>query len=157
MRLAEGAGFEPAIRFPVYTLSRRAPSTTRPPLRLGASGAPGSSSSSVRLLSRWILPWSGAVRIASGCMCSTEKSAHYSHTWWYDKTLCCQSINLFPLQAVTPIMIVLCQIPLGLEIAGPMLVCAKGGVRVLSFGVVSDGLACLDGGFLQGQVAIWPG
>src|SRR5579872_7148811 len=30
--MAEGAGFEPAIRFPVYTLSRRAPSTTRPPL-----------------------------------------------------------------------------------------------------------------------------
>jgi len=90
-------------------------------------------------------------------MCSTEKSAHYSHTWWYDKTLCCQSINLFPLQAVTPIMIVLCQIPLGLKIAGLMLVCAKGGVRVLSFEVVSDGLACLDGGFLQGQVALWPG
>ncbi len=35
--MAEGAGFEPAIRFPVYTLSRRAPSTARPPLRcLGA-------------------------------------------------------------------------------------------------------------------------
>jgi hypothetical protein len=32
--MAERAGFEPAIRFPVYTLSRRAPSTTRPPLRL---------------------------------------------------------------------------------------------------------------------------
>ena len=31
--LAEGAGFEPAIRFPVYTLSRRAPSTARPPLQ----------------------------------------------------------------------------------------------------------------------------
>ncbi len=31
--LAERAGFEPAIRFPVYTLSRRAPSTTRPPLQ----------------------------------------------------------------------------------------------------------------------------
>src|SRR5258707_15797502 len=31
--VAEGAGFEPAIRFPVYTLSRRAPSTARPPLR----------------------------------------------------------------------------------------------------------------------------
>jgi hypothetical protein len=31
-QLAEGAGFEPAIRFPVYTLSRRAPSTARPPL-----------------------------------------------------------------------------------------------------------------------------
>src|SRR4051812_49675319 len=32
--VAEGAGFEPAIPFPVYTLSRRAPSTTRPPLRI---------------------------------------------------------------------------------------------------------------------------
>ena len=30
--LAERAGFEPAIQFPVYTLSRRAPSTTRTPL-----------------------------------------------------------------------------------------------------------------------------
>jgi hypothetical protein len=29
---AERAGFEPAIPFPVYTLSRRAPSTTRTPL-----------------------------------------------------------------------------------------------------------------------------
>jgi hypothetical protein len=29
---AERAGFEPAIQFPVYTLSRRAPSTTRTPL-----------------------------------------------------------------------------------------------------------------------------
>src|SRR5436190_21403351 len=32
VKVAEGAGFEPAIRLPVYTLSRRAPSTTRPPL-----------------------------------------------------------------------------------------------------------------------------
>ena len=31
--MAERAGFEPAVRFPVHTLSRRAPSTTRPPLR----------------------------------------------------------------------------------------------------------------------------
>ena len=31
--LAEGEGFEPPIRLPVYTLSRRAPSTTRPSLR----------------------------------------------------------------------------------------------------------------------------
>ena len=30
--VAEGVGFEPAIRFPAYTLSRRAPSTARPPL-----------------------------------------------------------------------------------------------------------------------------
>src|SRR5690606_41172757 len=31
--LAEGEGFEPSIRFPVYTLSKRAPSATRPPLQ----------------------------------------------------------------------------------------------------------------------------
>jgi hypothetical protein len=30
--LAEGKGFEPLRRLPAYTLSRRAPSTTRPPL-----------------------------------------------------------------------------------------------------------------------------
>ncbi len=30
--VAEGGGFEPPRRSPVYTLSRRAPSTTRPPL-----------------------------------------------------------------------------------------------------------------------------
>ncbi len=34
MLMAEREGFEPSIRFPVYTRSRRAPSTTRPPLRL---------------------------------------------------------------------------------------------------------------------------
>lgn len=32
-KLADGAGFEPAIPFPVYALSRRAPSTARPPIR----------------------------------------------------------------------------------------------------------------------------
>jgi hypothetical protein len=36
--MAEGAGFEPARRFfTVYTLSRRAPSTARPPLHRGAT------------------------------------------------------------------------------------------------------------------------
>ena len=34
--LAEREGFEPSIRFPAYTLSKRAPSATRPPLRFGA-------------------------------------------------------------------------------------------------------------------------
>ena len=32
--MAEREGFEPSRRFPAYTLSRRAPSTTRPPLRI---------------------------------------------------------------------------------------------------------------------------
>ena len=33
--MAERVGFEPTIELPLYTLSRRAPSTTRPPLRVG--------------------------------------------------------------------------------------------------------------------------
>ena len=37
--LAEGVGFEPTIRFPVYTLSKRAPSATRPSLRERCGGA----------------------------------------------------------------------------------------------------------------------
>src|SRR5262245_40888087 len=36
-RLAEGVGFEPTLRFPVNTLSKRAPSATRPPLLIGHS------------------------------------------------------------------------------------------------------------------------
>ena len=32
-KMAERKGFEPSIPFPVYSLSRGAPSTTRPPLR----------------------------------------------------------------------------------------------------------------------------
>src|SRR5215475_15140879 len=32
-KLAEREGFEPSIEFPLYTLSKRAPSTTRPSLR----------------------------------------------------------------------------------------------------------------------------
>ena len=32
--MAEREGFEPSIRLPVYTRSRRAPSTTRPPLQM---------------------------------------------------------------------------------------------------------------------------
>ena len=32
-KMAEGMGFEPTVPFQVHTLSKRAPSTTRPPLR----------------------------------------------------------------------------------------------------------------------------
>ena len=35
---AETKGFEPLIEFPLYTLSRRAPSTTRTPLLKNAGG-----------------------------------------------------------------------------------------------------------------------
>ena len=37
--LAEGVGFEPTIRLPVYTLSKRAPSATRPSLLRAAEVA----------------------------------------------------------------------------------------------------------------------
>ena len=37
--MAERQGFEPWRRFPAYTRSRRAPSTTRPPLRHGSDAA----------------------------------------------------------------------------------------------------------------------
>src|SRR5215472_1177795 len=37
MALAEREGFEPSIEFPLYTLSKRAPSTTRPSLRFGVA------------------------------------------------------------------------------------------------------------------------
>ena len=55
--LAERQGFEPWRRFPAYTLSRRAPSTTRPPLRglalyktrRGAQGGGGGRSFAVTL------------------------------------------------------------------------------------------------------------
>ncbi len=33
VKVAEGEGFEPSRRLPAYTRSRRAPSTTRPPLQ----------------------------------------------------------------------------------------------------------------------------
>ncbi len=32
LNMAEREGFEPSKQFPVYTLSKRAPSATRPPL-----------------------------------------------------------------------------------------------------------------------------
>ena len=34
--MAEGVGFEPTNRLPGYTLSKRAPSATRPPLQQGS-------------------------------------------------------------------------------------------------------------------------
>ena len=33
VELAEREGFEPSVEFPLHTLSKRGPSTTRPPLR----------------------------------------------------------------------------------------------------------------------------
>src|ERR1044071_2590750 len=39
-KMAEGVGFEPTLRFPVNTLSKRAPSATRPPLLIAPSQGP---------------------------------------------------------------------------------------------------------------------
>src|SRR5262245_10328163 len=53
--LAEGVGFEPTLRFPVNTLSKRAPSATRPPLLIGPAIGPRlSTSNAQRALSRLI-------------------------------------------------------------------------------------------------------
>src|SRR5438876_401264 len=43
-QVAERKGFEPLRRLPAYTLSRRAPSTTRPSLRIGAGAGSASDS-----------------------------------------------------------------------------------------------------------------
>ena len=50
-KLADREGFEPSIRFPVYTRSRRAPSTTRPPVL--ASPDVGTTRSARRSSSRY--------------------------------------------------------------------------------------------------------
>ena len=47
--MAEREGFEPSRRLPAYTLSRRAPSTTRPPLRIFALAPAKGSKRSARL------------------------------------------------------------------------------------------------------------
>jgi hypothetical protein len=55
--MADRAGFEPAIRLPVYTLSRRAPSTTRPPVH-----TPCASRRTLFLIgTRW--PWPALSRL----------------------------------------------------------------------------------------------
>ena len=41
LNVADREGFEPSRRFPAYTLSRRAPSTTRPPVRGGVFSPAG--------------------------------------------------------------------------------------------------------------------
>ena len=68
--MAEGEGFEPSRRFPVYTLSRRAPSTTRPPLRRAKSGGQpdpcARNPDQCRLASRHFLPLQKAGRIERG-------------------------------------------------------------------------------------------
>ena len=37
--MADREGFEPSVRFHVHTLSKRARSTTPPPVRISANGA----------------------------------------------------------------------------------------------------------------------
>src|ERR1700710_3002821 len=70
--LAEGVGFEPTIRFPVYTLSKRAPSATRPSLRgRGGQYSQGrpADNAGVRVNCRWLRfpPPRGRVTIVARC------------------------------------------------------------------------------------------
>ncbi len=65
--LADRQGFEPWRRFPAYTLSRRAPSTTRPPVRWGSIYCPLTSDqgdkrrSGIRFFDHWIEPRSDVI------------------------------------------------------------------------------------------------
>ena len=54
--VAEGEGFEPSIRFPAYTLSKRAPSATRPPLRRSFSDGRETSGADRRRQGGLIIP-----------------------------------------------------------------------------------------------------
>ena len=54
--MAEGEGFEPSIRLPAYTLSKRAPSATRPPLRRSFSDGRETSGADRRRQGGLIIP-----------------------------------------------------------------------------------------------------
>ena len=56
MRVADREGFEPSIEFPLYTRSRRAPSTTRPPVRIHGRGSPAGSGPAGGALIRTVGP-----------------------------------------------------------------------------------------------------
>ena len=91
--LAEGAGFEPAIRFPAYTLSRRAPSATRPPLRSMRRGARGLSGGDARLRRAVRLQPLGHPSAACAWTYADVSEDHRAHWRGADPTERAQGIN----------------------------------------------------------------
>jgi hypothetical protein len=79
--MAEGVGFEPTLRFPVNTLSKRAPSATRPPLR---TALPGSRTHHFRIRRQARkMGYFPAMRYRTGTV-----GRHYSRRNRSDKALC---------------------------------------------------------------------
>src|SRR5215469_14765804 len=74
--LAEGVGFEPTIRFPVYTLSKRAPSATRPSLRERAQAIsrPASILQPARSHHHWQAESAGTSGYPRRYLCSAEEA-----------------------------------------------------------------------------------
>ena len=91
--MAEGVGFEPTLRFPVNTLSKRAPSATRPPLRTcGTRRAHASLNSKTRAAGALVrLQLRGYPSTTSGAVAAhlrlRPRRAHYSRRDWRDKAL----------------------------------------------------------------------
>src|SRR5271163_2890911 len=90
--LAEGAGFEPAIQFPAYTLSRRAPSAARPPLHVASSSrAARISFVALGTQAESAIPWTaspflrsliGRERRCKGTKCYGFWFAHWASCCW---------------------------------------------------------------------------
>ena len=68
--VAERPGFEPGVEFPPHTLSRRAPSTARTPLRIPA----GDLSSGDR-------PWDGRYRLSPDVVSGLAERVGFEPTW----------------------------------------------------------------------------
>ncbi len=91
--LAEREGFEPSRRFPAYTLSRRAPSTTRPPLRAGdinhvrrQRASPAAAIPSRRLTDESL--WMDRVSRWRRCASLRPQSRSSECSWRQDPSMC---------------------------------------------------------------------
>jgi hypothetical protein len=67
MQLAEREGFEPSVEFPLHTLSKRAPSASRPSLRTKVAGPSilASRTGSPLIAMRHLRPWLGVWRVST--------------------------------------------------------------------------------------------
>ncbi len=61
--MAEREGFEPSLEFPLNTLSKRAPSTTRPSLQFGKLRTHETTvATKTQDITRWVVPITSAAR-----------------------------------------------------------------------------------------------
>jgi hypothetical protein len=72
--MAEREGFEPSIEFPLYTLSKRAPSTTRPSLLLVGCSSKNNMRADAQPLLRPVAQIGGCQGLSNPCFYETKKS-----------------------------------------------------------------------------------